>query len=75
MWKKAMHSELGALEKNDTWSFTLLPAGKSLVVCRWVFKLNFYLIHKCRDIRLVSLPKGSLKFRVLIIQKPLLEPT
>jgi hypothetical protein len=35
-----MHSELQALKDNGTWSFTPLPAGKTPIGCRWVFKIK-----------------------------------
>jgi len=39
-WQEAMHSELQALKDNGTWSFTPLPAGKTPIGCRWVFKIK-----------------------------------
>ncbi|KAK0570501.1 hypothetical protein LWI29_002208 [Acer saccharum] len=35
-----MRSELQALQANGTWSLTTLPAGKSLIGCRWVYKIE-----------------------------------
>lgn len=35
-----MTEELDALSKNDTWKLTNLPAGKSAIKCRWVYKLK-----------------------------------
>ncbi|XP_073016671.1 uncharacterized protein [Primulina eburnea] len=40
-WKKAVHEELGALEKNQTWVLEELPVGKSTVGCKWVFTPKF----------------------------------
>ncbi|KAI9185245.1 hypothetical protein LWI28_005591 [Acer negundo] len=37
-WQEAMHSELQALQANNTWSLVPLPAGKTPIGCRWVFK-------------------------------------
>jgi len=35
-----MHSELAALEANNTWSLTALPLGKTPIGCRWVYKIK-----------------------------------
>jgi hypothetical protein len=35
-----MQSELQALQHNGTWSLTLLPTGKTLIGCRWVYKVK-----------------------------------
>eukprot|EP00261_Vitis_vinifera_P033501 XP_019074744.1 PREDICTED: uncharacterized protein LOC100253049 isoform X2 [Vitis vinifera] len=39
-WQKAMCSELQALQANGTWSLTPLPAGKTPIGCRWVYKIK-----------------------------------
>jgi len=39
-WKKAVLEEIHALEKNNTWEYTELPAGKKLVGCKWVFTVK-----------------------------------
>lgn len=36
-----MQSELTALEKNNTWLLTNLPAGKNIVCCKWVYKIKY----------------------------------
>lgn len=33
-WKKAVHEEMEALEKNGTWEMTQLPEGKLIVGCK-----------------------------------------
>ncbi|KAI9165390.1 hypothetical protein LWI28_013230 [Acer negundo] len=39
-WRDAMHSKLQALQANGTWSLTPLPAGKTPIGCRWVYKIK-----------------------------------
>jgi len=35
-----MNEELSALHKTDTWDLVPLPPGKSVVGCRWVYKIK-----------------------------------
>ena len=35
-----MRSELQALQANGTWTLTSLPAGKTSIGCRWVYKIK-----------------------------------
>jgi hypothetical protein len=35
-----MDEELSALQKTDTWDLVLLPPSKSVVSCRWVYKIK-----------------------------------
>ena len=37
-----MHSELQALQTNGTWSLIPLPADKTLINCRWVYKIKHH---------------------------------
>ncbi|KAM7485260.1 hypothetical protein LguiA_001269 [Lonicera macranthoides] len=39
-WQAAINSELQALQANGTWSLTPLPAGKTPIGCRWVYKIK-----------------------------------
>ncbi|WKA05692.1 hypothetical protein VitviT2T_023641 [Vitis vinifera] len=39
-WQEVTRSELQALQANDTWSLTPLPAGKTPIGCRWVYKIK-----------------------------------
>ena len=40
-WSDAMAKEIQALESNNTWSLCPLPNGKSLIGCKWVYKLKY----------------------------------
>ena len=35
-----MVEEMTALEKNNTWELSILPAGKKVVGCKWVFTIK-----------------------------------
>ena len=39
-WRQAMLEEMAALDKNNTWIVTSLPAGKKVVSCKWVFTIK-----------------------------------
>ena len=36
-----MKEEFHSLQKNDTWDLVILPPGRKLVKCKWVFKTKF----------------------------------
>ena len=38
-----MDEELNALHKTYTWDLVHLPLGKSVVGCRWVYKIKTYI--------------------------------
>lgn len=40
-WKKAIDSEYESLIKNNTWTLCSLPAGRTPISCKWVFKLKY----------------------------------
>ncbi|CAM8953513.1 unnamed protein product [Rhodiola kirilowii] len=40
-WLEAMHKEITALETNNTWILTELPKGKTLVDCKWIYKIKY----------------------------------
>jgi len=40
LWQQAMDEELSALHKIDTWDLVPLPPGKSVVGCRWMYKIK-----------------------------------
>ena len=39
-WQEAMHFEIQALEENNTWSLTPLPASKKPIGCKWLYKIK-----------------------------------
>lgn len=39
-WHHAMTNELKALQSNNTWELTDLPAGRTALKCKWVFKVK-----------------------------------
>ncbi|KAI9170367.1 hypothetical protein LWI28_026902 [Acer negundo] len=41
-WQEAMSSKLQALQANRTWSLVPLPAGKSPIGYKWVFKIKHH---------------------------------
>ena len=40
LWQIAMKEELNALSKNHTWDLVTLPPGKSMVGCKWIYKIK-----------------------------------
>ncbi|XP_031257396.1 uncharacterized protein LOC116115383 [Pistacia vera] len=40
LWQQAMDEELSALHKTGTWDLVPLPLGKTVVGCRWVYKIK-----------------------------------
>jgi len=40
-WQKAIVEELKALEQNGTWTMTLIPKGKHVIGCKWVYKVKY----------------------------------
>eukprot|EP00253_Pinus_taeda_P026672 PITA_26672 len=39
-WKWVMDKEMDSLAKKKTWDIVELPEGRSVVVCKWIFKLK-----------------------------------
>ncbi|BBG96685.1 hypothetical protein Prudu_005555 [Prunus dulcis] len=37
-WREAMDMEMRAIQKNETWELTTLPAGAKRIGVKWVFK-------------------------------------
>ena len=40
LWQIAMKEELDALSKNHTWNLVTLPPEKSMVGCKWIYKIK-----------------------------------
>ncbi|XP_068483312.1 uncharacterized protein [Phaseolus vulgaris] len=40
-WQKAMDEELSALQLNQTWILTSLPAGQKPIKCKWLYKIKY----------------------------------
>ncbi|KAG9446567.1 hypothetical protein H6P81_012695 [Aristolochia fimbriata] len=40
LWQKAIAEELDALTKTRTWDLVSLPPGKSVIGCKWIFKVK-----------------------------------
>lgn len=40
-WINVMKLEIVALEENEIWSIVDLPAGKTLIQCKWVYKVKY----------------------------------
>ena len=40
-WLQAMNEELDALESNNTWEVTDLPAGKTAIGCKWLYTTKY----------------------------------
>jgi hypothetical protein len=40
LWQAVMKEELDALHKNNTWDLVDLPPRKSLIGCKWVYKIK-----------------------------------
>ncbi|XP_021974751.1 uncharacterized mitochondrial protein AtMg00820-like [Helianthus annuus] len=40
-WVSAMNEEMEALHRNYTWDLVDLPAGRSVVGCKWIYKIKY----------------------------------
>ncbi|MCO5564246.1 hypothetical protein L7F22_017904 [Adiantum nelumboides] len=40
-WKRAMHAELDAIERNKTWTLVPRPPKRKVVSTKWIFKTKY----------------------------------
>ena len=40
-WRKAIQCEISVLESNQTWETALLAKNKTIIGCKWVFKIKY----------------------------------
>ena len=40
-WAQAIKEELEALQKNNTWTLSVLPEGRKIVGCKWIFSIKY----------------------------------
>ncbi|KAJ4808040.1 Retroelement pol polyprotein-like [Rhynchospora pubera] len=41
-WCNAMQDEIGALERNGTWTLEELPLNKTAIGCKWVYRIKYH---------------------------------
>lgn len=41
-WRVVMDKEIEALEFNNTWTLTSLPAGKLSIGCKWFYRVKYH---------------------------------
>lgn len=39
-WKEAIEDEMDSLKRNNTWTLTRLPEGRTAITCKWVFRVK-----------------------------------
>jgi len=70
-----MNEELSALHKTDTWDLVPLPPSKSVVGCRWVYKIKLILMGLLGNTKLGWLQNDTLNSMVWTMRRhlPLLQ--
>jgi hypothetical protein len=68
VWKKAMTDEIEAIERNNTWYLTDLPANKQQIAVKWVYKVKLnpdgsIAKHKARLVAKGFLQKAGLDYQ------------
>nr|XP_009792974.1 PREDICTED: uncharacterized protein LOC104239923 [Nicotiana sylvestris] len=57
-WVEVMKLEIASLEENNTWSIVDLPKGKTLIGCKWVFKVKYKLSGEVKRYQARLVAKG-----------------
>ena len=53
-----MKEELDTLSKNHTWDLVTLPLGKSMVGCKWIYKIKTHLDGSIERYKVCLVAKG-----------------
>ena len=67
-----MKEELDALSKNHTWDLVTLPPGKSVVGCKWIYKIKTHSDGSIEHYKARLVAKGFTQEYRLIIKRLLL---
>lgn len=65
-WKCAMELELQALLQTVTWVFVILPKGKSVIGCKWVFRVKLKIDRILDKYKSFLVAKGFLTKRLYL---------
>ena len=66
-----MKNEIKTLEKNQTWDLVILPQKKSIIGCKWVYRVKFQVDGRVERYKARLVAKGVNK-RELIFFIPIL---
>ena len=58
LWQIAMKEELDALSKNHTWDLVTLSLGKSVVGCKWIYKIKTHFDESIQGYKACLVAKG-----------------
>ena len=67
-----MDEEYRSLMANDTWDLVLLPKGRKLVRCKWVYKIKYASDGSVERLKARLVTKGFSQVNGLTTMKPLL---
>ena len=71
LWQIAMKEELDVLSKNHTWDLVTLLPRKSVVGCKWIYKIKTHSDGSFEHYKLVLLQKVLHRSMGLIMKRPL----
>jgi len=40
-WRAVMNDEISGLNRNHTWTLTTLPNSKTVIGCKWIYKIKY----------------------------------